>query len=138
MVFKFKVGDRVIDEYEDEGTVIRVGHRIGGEKWMNYQVAYDDCGDIEFNRASDLTLIAKAEDKEEKTMSDMTNGIAAKIRHAFKSADDKILLEAGIIDEAGTTTESGRRVLSDVLFEANKAEIVERAKKVLDEAKKKK
>lgn len=139
MVFSFKVGDRVRHEDGDEGTVVEVGHRLNGEKWMNYYVDWD--GYENYHRASELTKISSCDTaKEEDSMSNcnQTNGFAAKIRHAFRSADDKVLLEAGIIDEAGQTTETGRRVLSDLLFEQNKAEVVSRAKKVLDEDKKKK
>lgn len=57
--------------------------------------------------------------------------IRQKIASARMDEDTRILTEAGIISDKGNLTSVGRRVLADVLFEENKAEIVELVKSTL-------
>lgn len=46
------------------------------------------------------------------------------IRKATMNSDDRLLTKHGVVSETGALTSLGRRVLCDVLFAANKAEVV--------------
>lgn len=75
-----------------------------------------------------------------KTTTKKTNIMNTVSRIAEKafSADTKALIEAGYLDKSLELTGYGRDVLESVVFEANKAALVEAAKEEIKEAKAKK
>jgi hypothetical protein len=137
----FKVGDEIritatATEEHDYDIVKGVieshdGSSEGGQPWRVEGVDAHGNEDYDYVNAVDMVHANKFPEGVNKVMS----GIVNKVKDLTLSADDKLLRNQGVTDAQGNVTEEGQEILLAVLFEANKAEIVARVKKVVAEEK---
>jgi hypothetical protein len=135
-VHKFKIGDEVeiLPNAQENYDVLRGKITDIDNDPEPYRVeGVDANGNDEYDwvRENDIQLVNNFSQGVNKVMS----GIVNKVKDLTLSADDKLLRNQGVTDNQGNMTTEGQEILLAVLFEANKAEIVERVKKVVAEEK---
>lgn len=95
------------------------------------------CGDLYH-----LTLVEDAPPTIEKflkpTFTKTMSNIIEFFRNMTASADEKLLKEMGIEDPVGTPTEVGIRLSNEISYKANRAAVIEIARKMKDEEEAKK
>jgi hypothetical protein len=165
MTFNFQVGDVVkfhreyLDEMGEEtdvtpkagerAVVVGVGHRIGGRKWLNYLVTFDDGAEV-FVRSKWIYLCEECnQDKAVPTNKSRQYGVETeqdmgvlgsavdKVRQLAMSSDDRLLRKYYIVDECGNVTPEGKALLLELLFADNKAAVVAKLTEIESEEDKK-
>lgn len=123
MTFKYKVGQVV--NYLDTGEkakVIRVGHRLDGQKWYNYELEFED-GEREIVRATEIELCnqcnniaAGSSSSEGRNMGLVSNAIS-KVRSLALSKQERLFRKYGVVNDCGEITQDGRDLLIELLFQ---------------------
>ena len=139
MKFMFSKGDEVVlttlgqqnvdgIEADDTVTVVQVGHRIGGRDWMNYCIEIrnedGDLVDRTYVRSQWIKKVTQGPAQNGNSNMSAFSELAAKVKALARSADDKLLIKYGAMSETGESTREGRRLMTEILFEENKAVLV--------------
>ncbi len=133
---KFKVGDKVqivcnpadknFTWYPSNGDIDNVRNVELSKASSCNKIVYTLENNIYGWEETELELVTSKGDK-----NDMSEQVTAKeIKNLKLSEDDRLLLEAGLVDEAGNRTSEYDQVLLDKLAAQYKAEVVENIKTV--------
>jgi len=137
--------DDIVKEAVKEATAgLRVDMRINMEEEMRDQIRQEVADSYRKEQALTAERKAKASAaKKETHMSDLTHGKTLRqlVKWASLSKDERVLRESGFLDEGGSVTEQGRRIIIDTIYaedgDLQKA-IVKAIKKTLPKASKSK
>lgn len=141
---KFKLGDRV-RVYRDlshmhphdvgmEGTIVYAAYLSNVQTPNGIHYVLDEYQHI-LCHEEELELLNKKGSNMSKT------SLTKRVRNAFRSKEDRALIEGGFMYETGSLTKEGRKVVINLLLEQDaklKAKVVEAALAIAEEAKSKK
>lgn len=144
MTFKYTVGQIVKvtydgednlygREYGEKAKVTKVGHRLDGKQWMNYQIQFED-GESVVVRATWIESCVECNKSRtaESSGNDMSlvSNAVDKVRQLAMNKDDRLLKKYEVVDECGQITQGGKELLIDLLFSENKAKVVAKLEEV--------